>query len=127
MLEECEVCTACADYCPTGTVSTDRFLIRVEKCLTYFNESDGPFPSWIDPTWHNCIIGCMMCQEICPANRDVANWEVEGPTFSEEETNTILKGTPKDELPATVSEKLRQVDLLDGYEVLPRNLGALIG
>jgi epoxyqueuosine reductase len=126
-LEECETCTACVDHCPTRTISTDRFLIEVEKCLTYFNESDQPFPNWIDPSWHNCIIGCMICQEICPANRDVAGWEVEGPTFSEEETNSILKGTSKNDLPETVSEKLRQVDLLDGYEVLPRNLGALIG
>jgi epoxyqueuosine reductase len=126
MLRECEECRACANRCPTGAIERDRFLIRAERCLTYLNESEDPFPDWVDPAWHSCIVGCMVCQEVCPANRELLDFEVMGPTFSEEETGAILERTPLDELPESTLETLRQVDLQDGYDVLPRNLGALI-
>jgi epoxyqueuosine reductase len=55
VLDQCQKCDACVKKCPTGAVSSDRFLLYAEKCLTFHNEMDKPFPEWIDPSWHNCL------------------------------------------------------------------------
>ncbi len=93
IMDMCKECSACVRKCPTGAIPTDRFLLRVERCLTYHNEQprDISFPDWIDPTWHNCLVGCLHCQKVCPANKKVINWTEPGPTFSEEETKLILR------------------------------------
>nr|NIN66000.1 FeS-binding protein [Anaerolineae bacterium]NIN96171.1 FeS-binding protein [Anaerolineae bacterium]NIQ78003.1 FeS-binding protein [Anaerolineae bacterium] len=74
-MEACEKCTACLRVCPTGAITDERFLIRAERCLTFLNEKPGdvPFPAWVDPSWHNCPVGCMLCQKMCPENRDVVD------------------------------------------------------
>jgi epoxyqueuosine reductase len=80
----------------------------------------------MDPSWHNCLVGCLLCQRVCPENRDVRHWVEEGAEFSRSETAMLLMGIPFDELPAATAEKLERVNL-DAYaEVLPRNLNALV-
>lgn len=126
MMELCEKCNACIKRCPTNAIAKDRFLIDATRCITYFNEGEDDFPEWIDPTWHNCLIGCMICQDVCPANKDYTNWIVPGGEFSEEETLMILKNVSEDKLPSETIEKLKKLDLLGGYDLLQRNLGVLI-
>lgn len=125
-MEQCNKCTTCVRRCPTGAISEERFLIDAGKCLTFFNEGPDDFPKWIEPAWHNCLIGCMICQDVCPANKEHVNWLMPGAEFSEEETTMILKGTIQDMLPAETSEKLRNVNMLDSYPLLKRNLRALL-
>ncbi|MBA7690576.1 Epoxyqueuosine reductase [subsurface metagenome] len=124
MMDMCKECSACTHKCPTGAIPTDRFLLRVERCITFHNEHPGeiPFPEWMDPTWHNCLVGCLHCQKVCPVNKNVINWTEPGPEFSEEETKLILKGQNFDQLPIGTKEKIEQYDLVNYYEVLPRNL-----
>ena len=126
VMEYCNKCTACMNKCPTGAIREDRFLINAEKCLTFLNEKIDDFPKWIDPAWHNSLIGCMKCQDVCPANKDYTNWIVPGREFLEEETLMILKGVSKDKLPLETIEKLKRLYLFDDYNLLPRNLGVLI-
>ena len=61
MMDLCKECSACVRKCPTGAIPEDRFLLRAERCLTFHNEHpvDVPFPDWIDPSWHNCLVGCL--------------------------------------------------------------------
>ena len=125
-LELCSKCEACIKKCPTRAISADRFLLDAGRCLTFFNEANEEFPKWIDPAWHNCLIGCMICQDVCPVNKDHTAWIIPGGDFSEEETKMILDGIPRDKLPVTTTDKLRRVRMLDDYELLRRNLGALI-
>jgi epoxyqueuosine reductase len=68
IMKRCDSCNLCRSACPTGAISTDRFLLHAEKCLTFHNEKEAsiPFPAWIKLEWHNCIIGCMRCQAACP-------------------------------------------------------------
>lgn len=124
MMDMCKECSACTRKCPTGAIPTDRFLLRAERCITFHNEHPGeiPFPEWMDPTWHNCLVGCLHCQKVCPVNKKVINWTEPGPEFSEEETKLILKGQNLDQLPIETKEKIEQYDLVNYYEVLPRNL-----
>jgi epoxyqueuosine reductase len=125
-LELCSKCTACIKKCPTEAISADRFLVNAGKCLTFFNEKEDAFPDWLDPAWHNCLIGCMICQDVCPANKDHTAWIMPGGDFSERETGMILDGVSKDKLPANTAQKLQNVCMLESYELLQRNLGVLI-
>jgi epoxyqueuosine reductase len=63
ILKECKGCRICTMACPANVFEEGRFLARADRCLTYHNEkpSTEPFPSWINPLWHNSIIGCMIC------------------------------------------------------------------
>jgi len=128
MLEACLKCNACGNKCPSGAISTDRFLLRAERCITYHNEKRAniAFPTWLDPAWHNCFVGCMICQRVCPQNRDYLHNVEDGPTFSQEETALLLKGLNIDQLPVTLVDKLTQCDLAKFLEIFPRNLYALL-
>ncbi|MFW9828422.1 MAG: 4Fe-4S double cluster binding domain-containing protein [Candidatus Thorarchaeota archaeon] len=128
MMDICKECSACLNKCPTGAIPKDRFLLRVEKCLTYHNEhpADVPFPDWIDPKWHNCLIGCLHCQKVCPANKKTIKWIEPGPEFNEEETNMILKQISLDQLPDNTKNKLEEHDLIDIYDIIPRNLSVIL-
>lgn len=126
MMDLCEKCEACLKKCPAGAISKETFLIHGESCITFHNEGSAEFPEWIDPSWHNCVIGCMICQDVCPANKAFTQWIVPGDEFSEEETAMILKGIPQDRLPQETVEKLENIELIGGYDSLGRNLGVLI-
>ena len=128
MMESCQNCSACQRRCPVGAITTERFLLHAERCITFHNErpSDVPFPTWIDPAWHNCLVGCMHCQRVCPQNKEFLEWVEPGAEFSEEETALFLQATPFDRLPAATVEKLKQGDLVGLVDVFPRNLGVFL-
>jgi epoxyqueuosine reductase len=126
MMERCQSCTACQRLCPTGAIGEGRFLLHAERCLTFHNERGGPFPGWIDPSWHNALLGCQECQRCCPEDKGVWEWVVEGGSFSEEETALILGGASREELPPATIEHLHELDLLEDLANLPRNLSVLL-
>ena len=68
----------------------------------------------------------MVCQDVCPANKDLTRWVVPGGEFSEEETQMILEGIPMAKLPEETTEKLKKLYMLDDYDLLQRNLGVLM-
>lgn len=128
MMERCQSCRACQRHCPAGAISAERFQLHAERCITFHNEkpSDVPFPAWIDPAWHNCIVGCLRCQWVCPENRDVRLWVEDGVTFSQEETELLLKDVPREDIPGQMLEKMQRVHLDLWTDILPRNLGVLL-
>jgi epoxyqueuosine reductase len=126
MLDSCADCSICLQVCPTQCISTERFLIDAERCLTRFNEMEGDFPGWIDPKSHNALVGCMRCQITCPPNREFVRGEERGEALSEEETEMILKGIPEDSLPVELAAKLKQLNMDEYYPLLPRNLAVLM-
>ncbi|HEX2980955.1 MAG TPA: 4Fe-4S double cluster binding domain-containing protein [Anaerolineaceae bacterium] len=128
-MARCETCQACARACPTGAIGSDRFLLHGERCITYHNENgfEVPFPAWIDPAWHTSLVGCMHCQTACPENRSAGLGVALGGEFDEAETRRLVEYAPGVELPGELVEKLRQADMLDAMDALPRNLSALLG
>lgn len=128
MMESCEECELCRRACPTGAISSDRFLLYAERCISYHNEKRGDvqFPKWMKASWHNCIVGCMHCQRVCPQNKDFIRWIGDEEKFSEEETALLLQGVPQDKLPATTLRKLDHLSLIDYLHCLPRNLGVFL-
>ena len=125
-LERCASCTLCMNACPTHCIRPERFLVHADQCLTYFNENEEPIPPWVNPRSHNALVGCLRCQEVCPENRAVMHRREEGVTFSETETELILRGTPKEQLPQGLVEKLQDLSMVEYLPVLPRNLAALL-
>jgi epoxyqueuosine reductase len=128
MLEACQKCSACLRHCPTDAITSDRFLLHAERCITYHNEkpSEVPFPAWMDPFWHNCLVGCLHCQRVCPQNREMWQWVQDGAEFSQEETALLLEGIPFDQLPPAVADKLERLEMDSYAQVLSRNLNALL-
>jgi epoxyqueuosine reductase len=127
VLSECESCGRCRDICPTGAIPQDRFLLRAERCLTCWNEVPGPLPSWLPSDAHNCLIGCMTCQEVCPRNQGLLKTRDSGIVFDKAETSALLAGgdmTPQ--LNASIQEKLDRIGLAGIRAVVGRNLAALV-
>ena len=125
MMERCQNCHACQLKCPTGAIPSDRFLLRAERCIVFHNEKKGniPFPTWMGPSWHNCLVGCLHCQKVCPENKDFLQWIEGREEFSEEETALLLQGVTLDHLPTATVRKLKKLGLITYIDSLPRNLG----
>jgi epoxyqueuosine reductase len=126
VLDICEDCNACAKACPTDAIGSDRFQLHAERCLTFHNERRNDFPEWLSPSWHNSLVGCMICQKVCPANKEFVKWIEAGTTFSIAETDLILNGASEQRLPRETIEKLKKHGIMEYSNVLPRNLRALI-
>ena len=91
-LARCEACEACRRACPSGAIGEDRFLVHGELCLTLHNESEQPFPQWIRPAWHNCLVGCLRCQRVCPEDLALRDAVAETAAFDERETGLLVGG-----------------------------------
>ena len=126
VLERCATCKACQNACPTRAIAGDRFLIQAEKCLSRFNElpSSKPFPSWIDASAHNSIIGCMRCQRVCPYDKEIINWREVRARFSEDETMYLLRGKFSGDRAANLDRRLKRAGL--DLTSFPRNLKVLL-
>jgi epoxyqueuosine reductase len=125
VMESCKKCIACQRSCPTGAITSERFLLRAERCLTFLNEGPRDFPSWVDPAWHHCLVGCLYCQKVCIRNNGLFGWIEEKAKFSEQETKFILENRPFELLPSKTQKKLSRLDLVEYYKILPRNLRVL--
>jgi epoxyqueuosine reductase len=126
ILKTCSDCNACMQVCPTNAIVSDRFLVHAERCITFHNERPLDFPKWLDPSWHNSLVGCMFCQTACPMNQKLLNWQADGATFSEEETAFFLNGEPQEKMPEKTIAKLQKLGMMEYANVLGRNLKAII-
>jgi epoxyqueuosine reductase len=125
-LGRCGDCSACRHACPTGAIPGDRFVLRADRCLTAVNESEEPFPEWVDPAWHACAVGCLRCQLVCPENAPVT-LRVEPPRrFDGRETVAILAAAQPSTLAAETRAKLAACGLDYAPSVIARNLLALL-
>ncbi len=117
LLDRCERCTACRRACPTGAIGDDRVALHQERCITFYSGYSGPqeIPEWLDPNWIECLIGCRMCQMVCPENRFLNRWVGDVWRFSEEETSALLSGLTPATLPDGLREKLDAMGLIEFF------------
>jgi epoxyqueuosine reductase len=127
MLPDCQSCGRCRDVCPTGAIAPERFLLKAERCLTCWNELPDPIPSWIPQSAHNCLVGCMVCQEACPQNEGLLSVRDSGIVFDGQETAALLSDDPPPDSPlgASILRKLTGLGLGGYRAVIGRNLGLL--
>ncbi len=126
LLERCKTCNLCKNACPTHAIPDKRILIHADHCLTYLNENEGDFPTWVPKQAHNALVGCMHCQIVCPQNTKYLTSGQNTIKFTDEEISTLLRKTPRKEIPKELAKKLQDLDLDEYYPLLERNLSVLL-
>jgi len=102
-------------------------LLHAERCLTLFSELPGPWSEWLPPSAHNCLVGCLICQKVCPKNKGLLSFESIEVSFDAEETAMILaeNRNKTDPLWDRIKTKLDSMGLSGYKPVVGRNLKAL--
>ncbi|MDE1977209.1 MAG: tRNA epoxyqueuosine(34) reductase QueG [Elusimicrobia bacterium] len=81
--DHCGSCSRCIESCPTEALSEDRVL-DASRCIAYFTiEHKGRIPAEFRSKIGNWIMGCDVCQEVCPWNRFAGQSAVFPPALPE--------------------------------------------
>ncbi|MFW9920818.1 MAG: 4Fe-4S double cluster binding domain-containing protein [Candidatus Thorarchaeota archaeon] len=129
MMDACKTCKICSNQCPTHAIRESEFVIDAGRCISLYNEVNGEFPEWIPSNAHNALMGCLRCQQKCPANRSALDHVIQLDTVIEAETRAILNGAFDETLSETLGTKLSKFSAATSAEYFPiftRNLTVLL-
>lgn len=70
-IDHCGTCTACLDACPTRAI-VEPYVVDARKCISYWTieaKAHEEVPPSVNEHLDGWIIGCDVCQDVCPWNR----------------------------------------------------------
>lgn len=98
--DHCGKCRRCIDACPTNAILEDLRAVDSRKCIAYLNiEHRGPIPTEFHKPMGDWLLGCDICQEVCPWNEHSlrkARKEEGAPPREWIEVEKILAMTPQE-------------------------------
>jgi epoxyqueuosine reductase len=102
----CKGCSICLKACPTQAIRDENFVIDAGRCLSLYNERPEPYPDWISPKIHHTLVGCLKCQDTCPANLPYMGDVTNIGELTEAETKLLVKGERNSEMEKSIAAKL---------------------
>lgn len=88
MTVRCEGCRACEKICPSGAIDRDGY--HFQACARAYMGGE-PMEEWVMDAM-TCILGCELCQKVCPYNGEIVPLAGSPEAFRLEE---LLKGNVK--------------------------------
>jgi len=70
--DSCHDCYICIKACPTGALEGG-YVLNPHKCLAYISQAKGVIPRELRALMKDNLVGCDICQEVCPNNREVTS------------------------------------------------------
>ncbi|MGZ3650147.1 MAG: tRNA epoxyqueuosine(34) reductase QueG [Bdellovibrionota bacterium] len=94
--DHCGKCRRCLDACPTGAIVEDLRTVDSRKCLSYWNiEHRGAIPGEFHKPMGDWLLGCDICQEVCPWNAQSERVGREAPPVEYVAADDLLALTPE--------------------------------
>jgi epoxyqueuosine reductase len=124
LMDSCAHYGKCVENCPAKALKHGIPWVNIDKCITEFNEQEGDFPDWLHRDWHNCVIGCIKCQEVCPLNNK--EWQTIIIPIEYSEVEELLNSKYFSDVSEHLKTILKSLDLDRYYTEIKRNINYLI-